>query len=120
IERLLTAAPLVCAADEALMASVLVNVILNAIQAMPDGGRLTLTSELRPGSAVVQIADTGVGFPSEDLDRVFEPFHTTKSRGLGLGLPYARKVIEQHRGEIHISSKPGQGTRVIIRLPAED
>jgi len=120
IERLLTSSPLLCVADEALISAAFVNVILNAIQAMLGGGRLTLTSELRPASAVVQVADTGVGVPAGDLDRIFEPFHTTKSRGLGLGLPYARKVIEQHRGEIHISSKPGHGTRVIIRLPAED
>jgi signal transduction histidine kinase len=120
IERLLSPTPLVCMADEALIASALVNVILNAIQAMPGGGRLTLTSEDKPGLAVAEVADTGIGVPAEDIDWVFEPFHTTKSRGLGLGLPYARKVIEQHLGQIEIVSKPGQGTRVIIRLPAEE
>jgi len=120
IDPSLSPAPLVCLADEALIASVLVNVILNAIQAMPGGGRLTLISENNQGLAVAEVADTGVGVPGEDLQRVFEPFYTTKSRGLGLGLPYARKVIEQHRGEIEILSKLGQGTRVIIKLPAED
>jgi signal transduction histidine kinase len=120
VERLLTVSPIVCTADEALIASAFVNVILNAIQSMPGGGRLTLTSENNRGLAVVEVADTGIGVPADDIDRVFEPFHTTKSRGLGLGLPYARKVIEQHLGQIEMVSKPGQGTRVIIRLPAEE
>jgi len=120
IEQFLAPAGVICSADEALVGSVLVNVILNAIQAMPGGGRLTLRSGKTSGFVVVEVADTGLGIAAQDLDRVFEPFHTTKSRGLGLGLPYARKVIGQHRGELDILSQPGQGAHVIIRLPAEE
>ncbi len=108
-----------CVADEALIGSALVNVILNAIQAMPGGGRLMVKSEGKDGLVTVEIADTGDGIKAQDVMDVFEPFYTTKSRGLGLGLPYARKVIGQHQGQIEVLSQPGKGTRVIVTLPAD-
>jgi signal transduction histidine kinase len=120
VDERLAPGDLTCLADKALISSVLVNVILNAIQAMPGGGRLTLKSETTGGFITVEVADTGGGIEPEDFENVFEPFYTTKSRGLGLGLPYARKVVEQHAGTIDISSQPGQGTRLIVKLPAED
>lgn len=120
VEQFLAPRDLICSADEALIGSALVNLILNAIQAMPGGGRLTLRSERTPSLVTVEVADTGGGIGAQDLENVFEPFYTTKSRGLGLGLPYARKVVEQHAGTIEILSHPGEATRVIVRLPAED
>jgi signal transduction histidine kinase len=119
VERLLAPTGVICSADEALIGAALVNVILNAIQAMPTGGRLSVTSEKKERSVTVEIADTGNGISAVSVRDVFEPFYTTRSRGLGLGLPYARKVIGQHQGEIEIFSQAGQGTRVMLTLPAE-
>jgi signal transduction histidine kinase len=120
VEQFLAAGALTCSVDEALIRSALVNLILNAIQAMPGGGTLTLRSEKTQGLVTVEVADTGAGIREQDLEAVFEPFYTTKSRGLGLGLPFARKVFEQHAGAIEIRSQPGLATSVIIRLPSED
>jgi signal transduction histidine kinase len=120
VEQFLAPTGVTCAADEALIGSALVNLILNAIQAMPGGGRLTLKSAKSERHVTVEVADTGSGIRAQDLENVFEPFYTTKSRGLGLGLPYARKVIQGHQGEIEILSQQGQGTRLIVRLPAEE
>jgi signal transduction histidine kinase len=120
VEQFLAPTEVTCAADEALIGSALVNLILNAVQAMPEGGRLILKSDKTQGLVTVEVADSGGGIRAQDLEYVFEPFYTTKSRGLGLGLPYARRIIEQHAGNIEICSEAGQGTRVIVRLPAEE
>jgi signal transduction histidine kinase len=86
---------------------------------MPGGGRLTVKTERSNGTSQLTIADTGCGMTPEQVEKVFEPFYTTKSQGLGLGMPYAQKVIEQHRGAIHIESRPDVGTQITIELPAE-
>ena len=67
---------------------------------------------------LVEIADTGRGMTAEEVANIFEPFYTTKSQGLGLGMPYAQKVIERHGGSIAIESRPGAGTTVRVELPA--
>lgn len=104
--------------DEASFRAALVNLLLNAVQAMsPAGGRLTITTRAEGGDVWLDIADTGCGMSAEQVARVFEPFYTTKSRGLGLGMPYARKIVEQHAGEIQVESRPGEGTRIQVRLP---
>jgi PAS domain S-box-containing protein len=103
--------------DEASMRSALVNLLLNAIQAMPSGGTLSLGARAAGDSLVIEIADTGSGMTPEQLAQVFEPFYTTKSKGLGLGMPYAKRVIEEHRGSIRLESEPGAGTKVEIKLP---
>ncbi len=105
--------------DESAIRSALTNLIINAMQAMTDGGRLSLKT-LREGDELrVEIGDTGVGMTREQFERVFEAFYTTKAKGLGLGMPYAKKVIEEHGGEIVVESRPGEGTLVTVRLPAE-
>lgn len=103
--------------DEASIRSALVNLLLNSIQAMPTGGALTLSSRTRDGRFLLKIADTGRGMTVEQTEKVFEPFYTTKSNGLGLGMPFAKRVIEQHRGSIRVKSRPGVGTEVEIELP---
>ncbi|MBV8855392.1 MAG: response regulator [Acidobacteria bacterium] len=104
--------------DEASFRAALVNLLLNAVQAMsPAGGRLTVTTRAEGGDVWLEVADTGCGMTAEQVGRVFEPFYTTKSRGLGLGMPYARKIVEQHAGEIRVESRPGEGTRIQVRLP---
>lgn len=103
--------------DEASIRSALVNLLLNSIQAMPTGGALTLSSRTLDGSFLLKITDTGRGMTVEQTEKVFEPFYTTKSNGLGLGMPFAKRVIEQHRGSIRVKSRPGVGTEVEIELP---
>ncbi|HYO99360.1 MAG TPA: ATP-binding protein [Pyrinomonadaceae bacterium] len=105
--------------DESSITSALINLTLNAVQSMPEGGRLTLKTSRVNGTSRLTIADTGCGMTEEQIEKVFEPFYTTKSNGLGLGMPYAKKVIEQHQGEIHIESRREAGTQIIIELPAE-
>jgi PAS domain S-box-containing protein len=105
--------------DETSITSALINLTLNSIQSMPGGGRLTVKTSRSNGTSQLTIADTGCGMTDEQIEKVFEPFYTTKSQGLGLGMPYAKKVIEQHRGAIHIESRPDAGTQIIIELPAE-
>jgi two-component system NtrC family sensor kinase len=100
---------------------VFVNILLNAIEAMPQGGVLTVATELDPTEHVIEvhITDTGTGIPEEDLERIFEPFFTTKEegKGVGLGLSVAYGVIRQHHGEIQVQSRLGEGTQVTIQLP---
>jgi signal transduction histidine kinase len=86
---------------------------------MPDGGRLSVKTARDGGWLRVEIADTGVGMTRGQIEKVFEAFYTTKAKGLGLGMPYAKKVIEEHGGEIGVESSPGEGTLVTVRLPAE-
>jgi two-component system, NtrC family, sensor histidine kinase HydH len=104
--------------DESSMRAVLMNLVLNAVQAMPGGGRLGVATRANGARTQVLITDTGAGMDSEQLKKVFEPFYTTKRQGLGLGMAYARKVVEQQGGTIRVESKPGEGTTVEIEVPA--
>ena len=102
------------------MRQVAINLILNAGGAMPDGGNLTVSSEaVDPTHVRITFSDSGCGIPAESLEKIFEPFYTTKARGTGLGLAITRQIIEQHHGEIHIESSVGGGTRVTVTLPTE-
>jgi signal transduction histidine kinase len=93
------------------------NLILNAIQATAPSGHIRVRVETRDGRAGVHVADTGCGIPAERLNAIFDDFVTTKRRGLGLGLPVARKIIEQLGGTISVTSEPGRGTTFIVELP---
>ena len=104
--------------DEASICAASLNLVLNAVQAMPRGGRLTISTGAENGKLWMVINDTGSGMSPDQIKQLFVPFNTTKSRGLGLGMPYAQKIIEQHGGEISVESRPGQGTQVKIELPA--
>jgi signal transduction histidine kinase len=105
--------------DESSIRAVLMNLVLNAVQAMPGGGRLGVMTRADGARAQVLITDTGAGMNSEQLKKVFEPFYTTKRQGLGLGMAYAKKVVEQHEGTIRVESQPGGGTTVEIEVPAQ-
>jgi PAS domain S-box-containing protein len=96
---------------------VLSNLFINAIQAMPEGGSLTVSTWSEPNGIHVSVRDTGKGIPKSKLDRVFNPFYTTKTRGTGLGLPICRRVVEAHHGTISVNSRSGQGAEFIIELP---
>jgi two-component system, NtrC family, sensor kinase len=105
--------------DEACMRAALLNLILNAVQAMPTGGTLSITSAAAGETVSLVINDTGIGMTEERLNKIFEPFNSDKPGGLGLGMPYAKKIIEQHGGNIRVDSKLGEGTRVSITLPVK-
>ena len=107
--------------DAQQLKQVFLNLILNANQAMPEGGTLTVsTRRLKKGWVAVDIADTGVGIPESDRPRIFDPFYSTKRGGTGLGLPIARRIVEEHGGQIGFQSKPDGGTTFTVELPTED
>jgi signal transduction histidine kinase len=95
------------------------NILLNAIQAMPQGGQLLVSTSPGPHDrgAEVRFRDTGEGIAPESLKKIFNPFFTTKERGSGLGLPIVKSIIESHQGAIKIDSAPGEWTEVAIFLP---
>ena len=114
--------PLQVLVDAQQMQQVFLNILLNAIQAMPRGGTVTLRTFLEPpllpwAGARVEIADTGNGIPAEYLHRVFDPFFTTRERGTGLGLSVSRRIVVAHGGELGVESQKGRGTKFTIRLP---
>ena len=97
---------------------VFLNLVLNAVDAMPDGGTLHVSSYLTDDSYLaVEFSDTGRGIPAEHLDQVFEPFFSTKDEGTGLGLSVSYNVVERHRGEIDVESELGEGSTFTVRLP---
>jgi len=102
------------------MNQVFLNLLLNAIQAMPNGGELHIVTELEERWLVCTITDDGVGIEDENVGRLFDPYFTTKSDGTGLGLALSAKIVEEHGGTIAISSKLGKGTQVRLQLPAAD
>jgi signal transduction histidine kinase len=106
--------------DEPSIRATTLNLVLNAVQAMPAGGHLTISTSNSGGKLLMVISDTGSGMSPDQIIQIFEPFSTTKSRGLGLGMPYAQKIIQQHGGQIVVDSQPGKGTDVRIELPANE
>jgi two-component system sensor histidine kinase HydH len=104
--------------DADLFEQALLNLMLNAEQAMPDGGTLTLIGRADGEFVCLDVIDTGHGMPPDVLAKLFRPFHTTKANGNGLGLPTVRKIVAAHGGTIDVQSEPGRGTKFTIRLPA--
>ncbi len=147
-ERVAPGLPAVLA-DAAQLKTCFMNLMVNAFQAMPQGGRLEIAAAPANGAAAtpnggrapvgagngapgsslpapaaesieVAFQDTGSGIPAEDLPRIFEPYFTTKETGIGLGLALTKKIVEEHGGTISVESRPGEGTRVAIRLPVAE
>lgn len=106
------------ACDPDKLKQVFINLFSNGCEAMPGGGRITITVERVPMGVEMRIADEGVGIPEHQIQHLFEPFYTTREKGLGLGLPISYKIVQAHDGEIYAESRPGQGTTFIIRLPS--
>lgn len=112
-----------CHLDVRAVNQVLLNVFKNAIEAMPNGGRLSVRTRLRTPAAqdgqtaLVEVRDTGVGIEEGELRKVFRPLYSTKPRGTGLGLSFCRQVVEEHGGEIRLASRIGHGTTVTLTLP---
>ncbi len=114
-----------CKLDINLFKQALLNLLLNALQAMPldpvspDGtaGELLVRTLKSANSAILYVSDTGVGIPNDNLAKIFAPYFTTKKGGTGLGLPTTRRIIEEHKGHITVESNPGQGTSFRVELP---
>jgi len=98
---------------------VFINIILNALDAMPGGGQLSIQTKQQDGQAIIKISDTGLGIKPEHLPRIFDPFFTTKGigKGTGLGLSISFAIIKEHEGQILVDSQVGQGTTFTIILP---
>jgi signal transduction histidine kinase len=95
------------------------NLLVNSAHAMQGRGRVEVAVGARDGACVIAFTDTGPGVPAEIRDKVFTPFFTTKSRGTGLGLPTAKRLVDAHHGEIHIDYPEEGGTRVTMTIPTQ-
>jgi PAS domain S-box-containing protein len=110
-----------CVANQNAMRQILLNLITNAVQAMPDGGELTLRTTRGQDSIRLEVRDTGVGIPAEHLQDIFNPFYTTKApgQGTGLGLSVVHTILQRYHGEIRVASEVGVGTTFTIDLPCQ-
>jgi PAS domain S-box-containing protein len=101
---------------------VFINIIKNALQAMPQGGHLEVSGSLNKHQMEISFQDTGGGITSQELDHIFQPFYSTKegTQGLGLGLPICQKILERYDGRLAVDSQPGKGTKVRVLLPYEE
>ena len=118
-EKLTRRLPRVFIDPKAIRQAVL-NIIQNAITAMPQGGKLTITTGIKNNSARIIIGDTGIGIPAADHDKIFEPFFTTRDTGYGLGLTNVLKIVKAHKGDISVDSEPGKGAKFTISLPVPE
>jgi signal transduction histidine kinase len=103
--------------DADLMKRALTNLITNAIQAMPKGGRLVLGLKIEGQDAAIIVGDTGVGIPKDNLGKLFEPLFTTRSQGQGFGLSVCRRLVGAHGGTIRVQSELGKGSTFEVRIP---
>jgi signal transduction histidine kinase len=103
--------------DPHTLQAALVNLVKNAIEAMPDGGQLVARTRITRSGVALDLIDTGCGMEGEALLRMFEEFYTSKDTGTGLGLPTAKKIIEGHGGRINVQSQIGQGTQFTLEFP---
>ena len=113
--------PCVISGDQVLLQQVFVNLIMNGMDAMaatpPPERRLTIRSEIKAAEVDVSVRDNGTGVPAEVIDRLFSPFITTKSLGLGIGLTIVRKIVEAHGGSIAARNNPEGGATFVVTLP---
>jgi two-component system nitrogen regulation sensor histidine kinase NtrY len=105
------------AADAELLHRAISNLVLNAMDAMPQGGTLTLRTRDEDGKAIIEVADTGAGMTPEECERIFTPYYTSKQHGSGLGLAIVQSVVSDHKGRIRVHSEPGRGTTFVVELP---
>lgn len=118
VETRFPAGPVMLHGDKSQIKQLFLNIFLNAIQAMAGGGRLSSEVALAGhGKALVRVTDTGAGIPEENMDKIYDPFFTTKKGGTGLGLSICYSIVKSHQGEIEMRSRVGEGTTVLVTLP---
>jgi nitrogen fixation/metabolism regulation signal transduction histidine kinase len=105
-------------ADPEHLSRALRNLVLNAMDAMPGGGTITIAARSQRENVVIEVADTGTGLTKEECERLFSPYYTTKQHGTGLGLAIVQSVVSDHGGRISVRSEPGKGTTFVLELPA--
>lgn len=103
--------------DTGLIKQAILNIIINAQQAMPQGGRLSVSTSHKEGHVHIGVTDTGTGIPRHHQDKIFQAYFSTKKKGTGLGLPTAKRIVEGHGGSISVESTEGRGSSFIIQLP---
>jgi len=108
----------VIAADPQLLHRALSNLVLNAMDAMPNGGTLTLRTRPAGDAVTIEVSDTGSGLSPEECDRIFTPYYTSKQHGTGLGLAIVQSVVSDHQGKISVRSEAGHGATFLIELPS--
>ncbi len=113
----LPAEPITCSIDVKLIKQALLNLMLNAAQAMTDGGELIVGVSADGDDAAIEVIDTGPGLAPDQLERIFSAYYSTKTGGTGLGLPTTRRIVREHGGRIRVESEPGKGTRFVVLLP---
>jgi len=117
IRRNLHQSPLFCRVDADILKQAFLNLFINAVQAMGEGGELIIASRPEGFRAVIDVIDTGPGIAVEDQEKIFDAYYTTRPGGTGLGLPMSRRIIEEHDGDIYLHSEPGKGTKFTVLLP---
>ena len=119
LRQSLCSEPLVCRVDANMLKQVLLNLFINAQQAMTNGGDLMIKTQRQEAQAVIEICDTGHGIAPERLPQLFDAYHSSRPRGSGLGLPIAKKIVDAHKGTIGVNSEVGKGTAFTIKLPLQ-
>jgi signal transduction histidine kinase len=109
--------PAFCRIDKDLIKQAVLNLFINASQAMGQAGELIIRTNVQSDEVLIEIIDTGPGILPEEQEKIFDPYYTTRSGGTGLGLPMCRRIIEEHNGHLELHSEPGKGTRFVIELP---
>jgi len=111
--------PMICRVDADMLKQVILNLFINAQQAMSNGGELIVAAQPDNRNALIRITDTGSGIPADKLPRIFEAYYSSRTHGSGLGLAMAKRLVEAHGGAIAVESTLGKGTSFIVRLPTE-
>ena len=111
--------PLICRVDADMLKQLILNLFINAQQAMSDGGELMVRTDRQDNDAVIRISDTGSGIAADRLANIFDAYYSTRPHGSGLGLPTAKKIVKAHNGTITVDSELGKGTAFTIKLPMQ-
>jgi signal transduction histidine kinase len=111
--------PVIASIDSRLIKQMVLNLMINALQAMPNGGELILSTGIEGNDTRMDVIDTGTGIPAESIDKIFHAYYSTKRGGTGLGLAMAQRIVQEHGGRLTVNSEAGKGSDFTIRLPRE-
>ncbi|MHC5061212.1 MAG: sensor histidine kinase [Planctomycetota bacterium] len=111
--------PLICKIDRDMIKQLMLNLFINAVEVMPEGGELIIRTRMLKKNAIIEVADTGCGIEPERIEKIFDAYYTLKPGGSGLGLPTARKIAQAHGGSVSVNSQPQKGTSFTVSLPLQ-